>query len=337
MRRLPILPLLLFAATAFGQSQFRIIDIETPAIPPGGGKVAVVYAGSYLGPFSATVDGVPVPVQARGPFTIVVTAPPHSRGPAELKIGGTTADTSATATLRYVTNDDYERVLLPMAIIDVVPGANGSRWTTAAWAWNASSEFLDISGNFPTALGPSPVLPAPPLHLVPGGSESVVIVQQGGGALLRIPRWPGRTLTFNTRVVDISRQASTLGTELPVVRESAFAPSQFLLNVPGDPRFRAMLRVYTLDGPARVNVRADVLAALTPILDPPIFGPLLDVKLDLPAPADNLSPGYAQLPIASFGVPLQMTITSDDPSQKIWAFVSITNNETQQVTLVTPQ
>jgi len=340
MRRLTILPLLLaFAGSLAAQTNpFRIVDL-TAELPLTGGDVFMTYGGSYGSTLSATLDGVAVPARETIPFGITVTAPPHARGPAILKLGGTTAETSATVTLRYVTADDYERVLIPILINDVVPGANGSRWTTEVWAWNASSEFLDVFGNFPVLFQPAPPTP-PPLHLVPNLSQRVRALPQieGAGALLRIPTWPGRSLSFNARVTDVSRQASTWGTELPMVRESAFANSQFLLNVPGDLRFRVMLRIYTLDSAARVRVRGDVLSALIPIIDPPIAGPLVDVTLDVPAPpAGSFFPGYVQLPIAYKGLPMQVTFTSQNPAQKIWAFASITNDDTQQVTLITPQ
>jgi hypothetical protein len=340
MRRLTILPfLLLFAGSLAAQTtHFSIVDL-TAELPLAGGDVFITYGGSYGSTLIATLDGAPVAARETIPFGITVTAPPHARGPALLKLGGTTPDTSATATLRYVTSDDYERVLIPILINDVVPGANGSRWTTEVWAWNAGSEFLDVFGNFPVLFQPAPPTP-PPLHLVPDATQRIRALAQteGGGALLQVPRWPGRSLSFNARVTDVSRQASTWGTELPMVRESAFSGAQYLVNVPGDQRFRVMLRIYTLDGPARVHVRGTVLSALIPILDPPIAGPLVDVTLDVPAPpAGSFFPGYVQLPVGAFGVPLQMTITSQNPEQKIWAFASVTNNDTQHVTLITPQ
>jgi len=340
MKRLTILPLLLLVAGSLAAqtSHFSIVDL-TAELPLTGGDVFITFGGSYGGTLTATLDGVTVPARETIPFGITVTAPPHARGPAILKLGGTTPDTSATVTLRYVTNDDYERVLIPILINDFVPGANGSKWTTEVWAWNAGSEFLDVFGNFPVLFQPAPPTP-PPLHLVPNLSQRIRALPriEGGGALLRIPAWPGRSLSFNARVADVSRQASSWGTEMPMVRENAFAGTQYLLNVPGDQRFRVMLRIYTLDGAARVHVRGEVLSALIPVIDPPIAGPLVDVTLDVPAPAaGSFFPGYVQLPIGPFGVPLQMTISSENPAQKIWAFASVTNNETQHVTLITPQ
>jgi hypothetical protein len=342
MRRLTILPLLLvFTGSLAAQAaHFSIVDL-TAELPLTGGDVFITFGGSYGSTLTATLDGVPVPARETIPFGITVTAPAHARGPAILKLGGTTPDSSATVTLRYVTNDDYERVLIPILINDFVPGANGSKWTTEVWAWNGGSEFIDVFGNFPILFQPAPPTP-PPLHLVPDAAQRVRALAQieGGGAILRVPRWPGRAIAFNARVADISRQAASWGTEMPFVRESTFANSQMLLNVPGDPRFRVLLRVYTLDGPARVHVRGAIPSGLLVITEPPLPNPVFDTKLDVPAPpAGGFFPGFAQLPIAAFGaaVQMQIAITAEDPSQKIWAFVSITNNDTQQVTLVTPQ
>jgi hypothetical protein len=260
---------------------------------------------------------------------------------------------SATTTLHYfATNllDEYEQVLVPITSTDI-NGANGSRWVTETWCENTRpTEATDVKGPFisPIASPPTTV----PLHLAPGaammlpGPQLVAPANVREGMLLGVPRWLGRGLAFNSRVQDISRQALTRGTEIPVVRENEFADSITLLNVPGDLRYRILLRVYTRTSAADVRVRVEVLSGIHAIFEPPIVGPIVDTVLHLDAPSANGGaavtsfgvPGYAQMAIGNYGYPLQITVTSQSgASNNLWAFLSITNNDTQDVTTVTPR
>src|SRR5438552_7901983 len=55
-------------------------------------------------------------------------------------------------------------------------------------------------------------------------------------------------LKVELRVQDLSRQASTRGTEIPVIDETKAAQKAIeLLAVPKDPQFRALLRIYDFD------------------------------------------------------------------------------------------
>jgi len=90
-----------------------------------------------------------------------------------------------------------------------------------------------------------------------------------------------------------------------------------LLGVPADPRFRLTLRIYSLaqtTGP--VNVEG------------------LGRQLFLIPGGDLHEPSYAEvsdLPRTLNRVVLQ---SSGAP---IWAFITVTNNDTQQITTITPQ
>ncbi|HUP44234.1 MAG TPA: hypothetical protein VM779_01865 [Thermoanaerobaculia bacterium] len=141
-------------------------------------------------------------------------------------------------------------------------------------------------------------------------------------------------LSFNLRVRDLSRQAETLGTEIPVVRESEFLTEKMtLLNVPTDERFRPMLRVYRflafLEPPGTVRLRFYRIGVTPDVL-------LSEQTLALAGSGI----GYAQL--ASFPpevlneTAVRIDLELLTPMQ-FWAFVSVTNNATQHVTIITPQ
>src|SRR5438105_3909947 len=58
------------------------------------------------------------------------------------------------------------------------------------------------------------------------------------------------SISLSLRVQDVSREARTWGTTVPVVRErDAFTGRLQLLDVPVDDRFRVALRVYDFDEP----------------------------------------------------------------------------------------
>jgi len=148
-------------------------------------------------------------------------------------------------------------------------------------------------------------------------------------------------MTFESRIQDISRQAQTWGTEIRVVREREFTTQPVLLvNVPMDGRFRLMLRVYDIDGRADAVVRVEVFP----------FGssPVGQVDLALAPPSGRhprYKPSYVQYedlrglipPGFNPGAVVGVRITPLTPGLRIWAFISVTNNETQHVTTVTPQ
>ncbi|HEX9160927.1 MAG TPA: hypothetical protein VF980_04400, partial [Thermoanaerobaculia bacterium] len=101
------------------------------------------------------------------------------------------------------------------------------------------------------------------------------------------------------------------------------------LGIPFSPQFRKTLRIYSLEREAMtVNIGwaggATTSVELRPGRD--IFHPAYAELSELPdIDAVGFSPVKADL-----------IIESADPSRRIWAFVSVTNNETQDITVITP-
>jgi hypothetical protein len=374
MRAPAIFPLIVFlATTAVAHSasatdipqSASIYDVFPPNLPVDTpAEVTVSVIGTFRGcippsncPLAVKIDNSPVSARY-GSFLstsgadIIVTVPAHPRGTSTLVVTDT-AGHSATTTLHYLgTNllDEYEQVLVPITSTDLI-GANGSHWVTETWVENTRpTEATDLKGPF---LSPNVSPPgATSLHISPGlamqlpAPQLVAPAVVREGALLGVPRWLGRGLAFNSRAQDISRQVQTRGTEIPVVRENEFADSITLLNVPGDPRYRILLRVYTRTSAADVRVRVEHLSAVNFFTPPPIFGPPVDTVIHLDAPFANgvgaVSsfgvPGYAQMSIGNYAYPLQVTVTSQSGApNNLWAFLSITNDETQEVTTITPR
>ena len=257
----------------------------------------------------------------------------------------------------------HYRVLLPVFFDDPVPGAYGSQWKTA-YAVNNSTPYSFHVDWCPGSSNPIYNTCTRPLlgnaHLAPGDTETTlpafshefnVLQQRGGPRLLYIrpfdipdnPAANPAALSFALRAFDVSRSATNAGTEVPVVRQEQFRRSTTnLLNVPTDPNFRLTLRVYETklkEAGFRIRVydqatneqvgeRGVVLSWHFPhhyklMFEPPHLqiGDLSEIlRVDVPRPAT-----------------LRIEIEPTSPGSEFWAFVSITNNDTQHLTLVTPQ
>ncbi len=163
-----------------------------------------------------------------------------------------------------------------------------------------------------------------------------------GGMFLYVPRGAEGYLAYSSHIVDRSRSTTDRGAEVPVVRAKDTAAVLHLPHVPVDPLFRARLRIYDFDAIdgrwVRVTARADDGTVHT-----------LDTRLS----ADNIAcisllpclqpwPAFASIDISSIGSLRQkrvadLRVESLERDGRLWAFVSVTNNDTQRVTLHTPQ
>lgn len=216
-----------------------------------------------------------------------------------------------------------ERMLLPV-FTEQVPGAFGSLWRSELWVYNDNLESAGVGlvGDVPAKSTSGPVLGQRPTGATPGAVMTALPHLAAG-------------LSFNLRVRDLSRSAESFGTEIPVVRESEFFTSKVtLLNVPTDSRFRPMLRVYQFLGflqpPATVRVRFYRTGQTPDLL-------LEQLTLSLEGSGALAYAQLSSLPLDSISDPTVRVEIESIGSMRFWAFVSITNNETQHVTIITPQ
>ena len=262
----------------------------------------------------------------------IVTLPAHPPGAVTVTVRIDEVEFTTVAAVRYIdpnaTPDRalFERVLIPVLFNG--PGAFGSQWATEV-------ELLNRT--------------AMPLVWLPRVSESLPAVAYNAteslesagnhlaGLVLFLPR--GYDVRFGAVFRDLSREASQWGTELPIVREGEFEPTVVLLNVPFDSRYRLQLRVYGIEGftfGARVSASQE--------------GALLTKELAVQGactvrdePCNSNQPAYGSMdlggafPLLTGRVQLTVSAAPFDYTRRIWAFVTVTNNVTQQVTTITPQ
>ena len=262
----------------------------------------------------------------------VVAAPPHAPGAVDVVINvAGRAKITIPNGFRYddPTADDVERVMIPINVN--AHGAFGSAWLTDITMHNATDATV-----LPQAPTCNPLILAPCLQfrIEPHQTVHPTLYNVSGtqGAIIRLPRAVADRIDIQARVVDLSRAAQTWGTDLPVVRETDFRRVVRLHAVPTDARFRATLRIYGY---------LDAVTAQLRILDEATHAVIGSQKIALAASQDSTSyPPYAQISSLRDTFPqiaAYETVGVEVESELIWAFVSVTNNETQHVTVIAPQ
>ncbi len=233
--------------------------------------------------------------------------------------------------------------LAPVLTLDT-PGAYGS-------VWRAELAIVN-SGDAPTSISPfnqdCPVLCPPAYYLYPHRTELDPPVDRASpgetpGRILEVGD-VGTTVSFHLRLYDTSRTALRLGTEIPVVPSTAFTSGPIQLpDIPIVAGYRYMLRVYSMDQahPGTANVRA-----FAPVPTPTEAPDVVITAFDLPlTPALSwLEPSYAQFSsirevLGEAGAPtIRLEITQKDANgAPLWAFVTVTNDDTQEFFIVVPQ
>ena len=308
--------------TAFASDQVTITGKDV-AVCLAGPSPIVCGAVVKFGDVEATIVSV-------APDRVVVRAPQHSAGPVDVTVSGK----RSAGAFYYLPNDRppdaafYEPVLFPVAFSG--PGAYGSLWQTEIYLRNDNSFPLTLSRSSP--FNACRLLECD-FRLGPNTTWTTGI-NTSNGFLDYIPRQAAPNVHFGILVRDLSRQAEALGTEIPVIREKDLFDHAFeLLNVPTDPRFRVAVRIYDVASASLVRM------TVSPLSGEEV---LVSTMPQLAATA----PGYFQIsdliatyPRLAGKGPLRIKIEplSVGGPRTLWAFASITNNETQHVTTISPQ
>jgi IPT/TIG domain len=246
-----------------------------------------------------------------------------------------------------------ERVLLPSYNCSL-KGAQGSLWCAEIAAFNASDEASVAYPVYPDAHYGSTIsafsIPArryTHLELLITGAFTEIAPRSA--RVLYIDSGHADALRLNLRIFDRSRTTTTWGTEVPVVRERDLRSDAVeLFPVPLDPLFRQSLRIYDpfRTGNAQVEVRFFVTRTGERVATRTATLPVYERTLPYGG-VDQSFPGLAELNNLMIDVPelavvpsteqLRIEVVPVTPGLRFWAMVSLTNNDTQHVTLLTPQ
>lgn len=323
------------------------ITAVTPATGPAAGGTEVTIRGTDFS--TCIICSPPAPpavffgatpaasVTLVNDTTIVAITPPHPAGTTDVTVDQ--FDGSATATQAFAFVGDFTTSLEPVLIPIFGPpvhGQFGSEFrTTVVASHRGGSGRAFLFGLDTSCFLLTPVL----------GVEDPRLIEPNGTTydlFTDCATWPAKLfylsqanaddITFNARVRDVSRSGLSHGTQIPIVRRNDFKQESIvLLNVPLDSRFRNALRIYSLDE-ANVQVTIDGVeheVSLTPGRDR--FEPSYAMFTNFPLPESD-GTSMARVTVT----PLTPLTSPPSPTPRIWAFVSITNNTTQEITIVSP-
>lgn len=272
-------------------------------------------------------------VQTIDTGTVVVRAPAHEAGVVDVNIRTGPNTWRRKAAFDYFSPGDpafFERVLFPVMVSG--PGAYGSQWKTEAALHNGNSfPFVDTTGLFNVPCMPScDVRPQPGRSVIIPGSTAAT------GVVAFASRQAMPNANFSLLVRDVSREVTDFGTSIPVVRENEFYDRPFVIvNVPSDSRYRVAVRLYAYYGAPSLGMKIVTLSnAPQTLVDTSLQLQTVSSGTHAFAYIGDLLSAYPQL--AAKG-PLRIEISAATPEKPAWGFVSVTNNETQHVTVVSSE
>jgi hypothetical protein len=234
------------------------------------------------------------------------------------------------------------RLLVPISLGTPVQGGFGSVWTTQLSVVNTSDRavFMGTSDCNPVVCDPPPAPIAANVTLKfsinnPFGTRGGYIYIDGDVA---------GDFHATLRVQDLSRQAETWGTTIPVVAETEFRSRKFsLLDVPVAPQFRNTLRIYGLEGTRPASVVVRTFASVPNPGSTLTHDELRSERTVIMVPTSDRYPSYAEIsdltPAAAADDPVYAVRVELEPlgGAAVWAFDSVTHNQTQHVTVIAPR
>lgn len=296
------------APTVIASTKIVVRDVKTFTVTPpvgpvtGGTQVRVVSPEPFdVEPIHVSIGGIEVPVTRIYPNTIDLVTPPHAAGAADLLVQSVMGGTHlAPAAFTYYDPNAATPDPFVFAPLLFPIDFAGPGAFGAQWTTENVLEIDGIKTKLPVT-----------------GSASGVV-----HPVLRIAN-----VTANSRIRDTSGGAPNAGSEIPIVHEGDFADRIRLLNIPTGKNYRALLRVWASGEPVKMFLfDMDQVPSLVPNPAPlkPAQGGLLYGTAELTPFIDG---PYDHLDITVYA----------GAATRVWAMVSITNNDTQQVTIVSPQ
>lgn len=328
--------------------------IPASAVSSGGGEIAIIGTDLLSDvvcvlpcPTTVSFGNVTVPLKSESDTRLTVIAPAHAPGTVDLTVNIAGA-VVAPVPFSFTPDEDdaYEAVLVPVYVDGILPGVGGSQWRTAFWLRNGNVAPIELA---PWPCDADVCTAAfPPVHAVtPGRSlRSLPPLNEPAdgnpGRVVYVARNGAAKVSFSLRFADVSRAPLDAGVELPIVREAELLDSTAqLFNVPLGRSFRVLLRVYELHyGASRFRVTVYPQSETD---EPPVHSFELTTTSSREG-TFRAKPAYVQFDVTrllddarAWPETARIEITPLTPGSAYWAFASLTNNETQMVTLVTPQ
>ncbi|MBW3672318.1 MAG: hypothetical protein KY432_11680 [Acidobacteria bacterium] len=216
---------------------------------------------------------------------------------------------------------DTVRILAPVHA-QQVPGAFGSIWSTELRVFNSGDSTATL---YPPCITGGPC----PINEVPAGGDVEVVwllgPDKGGPKFFDVDSSELAQLTFQLRVFDESRTMLNWGTIVPVVEwEKARGERFWFVRVPASPPFRHTLRIYSATSPHPPTARVRYYNADTSelVAERTLLVGMWYKELHSSSILELEDVSSVRIEVVSE--------TGDD----IWAMVSVTNDDTQVVTIL---
>lgn len=349
-RSAAVLALLFVVVAAVAEPPVPVVDSITPASGPVTGGTRVTINGRNFDggpcqnqqgcavavrfvtphPQNCCVSGVAKVISASD-TQIVIETPEHGNGLVDVHVASASGGKTVVPNGFRFGRGGYKRVLVPVAWRGVVHGAFGSRWVT------------ELTGRVFHRNTPIEVTRTPfstPPHLV----ENAFVFDDfpenhTGGTFIYVPE--EQQVDLGLRIRDVSRTEENYGSEVPLVTAEETTPafSVVLLDIPVGPKYRATLRTYNFEGrrPWAFTIMIFPRDGTEEILFQTYHADGFPIE-EFPS-----IPGQSQLNIgdllpARYEGRVDVLIGPAPPwiGRRIWSMISVTNNETQAVTMVTP-
>lgn len=214
-------------------------------------------------------------------------------------------------------------MLIPVA--GSTPGQFGSVWTATVSAYSTRGSFAVVSNC------PRGIVCGYDYYFKAHTPTALMVNAGASGAFLYVPKDDVNDCDFVVHVRDDKHPADS-NVDVPVVRQSDFHSSIRLLDIPITSGVRPTLRVYG-NAPGSVTVTvSDASGQQVGTIPLQLAGGTYTYNGFL------IYPATAADPLTAFGYQtsdVMLDITSDSGSP-IWAFVSVTNNDTQHINLIVP-
>lgn len=336
--RLSIIALLFLASTAVAQT------VTPNYATPRGGEVIHIQAAvpTCLSDCDVriTFGGVPSPqVTSKGLGAFDAVAPPHAEGAVAIDIFLFQFFPAAHIERRFAYVIQREGVLIPISAEGVV--GREALWSTELWVHNGSDQdaamlpivCTDFLGSR-NCEGDRLIVKANSSRKLPtlGSPDNPYYI----ASFLFPPAEVAPQLSFDLRLLDAAHLGN--GTSLPVVRSSAMQRRKLtMLNVPADNvRARRRLRIQTT-GDSDFVVRVYDLDSGRELAERTLEARLPTDSLGLVFTLnDDVFDGTAA-GATRLRVEVEETWPPAPSLAPFWAFISTTDNVTQQVTVIAPQ
>jgi hypothetical protein len=237
----------------------------------------------------------------------------------------------------------YQQILIPLVSADT-PGANGALWKNELRMIVDGSRQLEIHPNVCDFLSFCDRVPLPLGRPFDPRNAGMIYLDPNwrGGQFLYINSEDADSLRINARVYDASRDSEGAGAEIPIPRQSDFTSGTIaLFDIPLAAHLRHNLRIYDDAGrpvTAIIHVFADDETTPRATVE---YGLRTHGNL-LTSMRKPVRPGYVEVDPTQFAdlagaARMRVEIEPRNGTDRLWAFLTVTNVETHQVTAFTPQ